>query len=64
MTTPAVPSCRDFRRDYTDWRDGHRPDLAERMEAHLAACARCAAHHKALAVGVGVLRELRRRMVT
>ena len=51
--------CRDFRRQYSTYRDGTDPALVAEMEDHLAACPDCTAYDKAVSQGVDVLRDAR-----
>lgn len=44
--------CRDFRRSYTDYRDGFDPALAAEMDDHLESCAECAAFDRAIRQGI------------
>ena len=48
--------CRDFRRRYSAYRDGHDPELAADMDDHLEVCARCAAFDRAVREGTEILR--------
>jgi len=48
--------CRDFRRQYSAYRDGHDPALAAEMDDHIEVCPLCAAHDRAVREGVDVLR--------
>jgi len=49
-------NCREFRRQYSAYRDGHDPALAAGMDDHIEACAACAAFDRAVRDGVDVLR--------
>ncbi len=49
-------TCRDVRRHLSDYRDALPGAPRERIEAHLQECQRCAAFHRALEIGVRVLR--------
>jgi len=51
--------CRDFRRQYSTYRDGTDPALVAEMEDHLTSCADCAAYDKAVSDGVDLLRGAR-----
>ncbi|HEU5153236.1 MAG TPA: zf-HC2 domain-containing protein [Gemmatimonadales bacterium] len=51
--------CRDFRRQYSNYRDGTDPALVAEMEDHLAACPDCTAYDKAVSDGVDMLRGAR-----
>jgi len=51
--------CRDFRHQYSTYRDGTDPALVAEMEDHLASCADCAAYDKAVSDGVDLLRGAR-----
>ncbi|HSE65807.1 MAG TPA: zf-HC2 domain-containing protein [Gemmatimonadales bacterium] len=53
--------CRDFRRQYSTYRDGTDPALVAEMEDHLAACPDCTAYDKAVSDGVDMLRGTRLR---
>lgn len=44
--------CRDFRRSYTDYRDGFDPVLAAEMDDHLESCQDCAAFDRAIRQGI------------
>src|SRR5690349_13637177 len=44
--------CQDFRRHYTDYRDGFDPALAAEMDDHLESCAECAAFDRAIRQGI------------
>ncbi|HXI21049.1 MAG TPA: hypothetical protein VNH46_08195 [Gemmatimonadales bacterium] len=48
--------CRDFRRQYSAYRDGHDPVLAAEMDDHIEVCALCAAYDRAVRHGVEALR--------
>lgn len=48
--------CRDFRRRYSAYRDGHDPVLAAEMDDHIEVCPSCSASDRALREGVEVLR--------
>lgn len=68
--------CRDFRRQYSAYRDGHDPELAADIDDHIESCSACAAFDRALREGVEALRgeqvvpsadfrfQLRRRLAT
>lgn len=49
--------CREFRRRYTDYRDGFDPVLAAEMDDHLEACQECAAFDRAIRQGIHSLQE-------
>jgi len=49
-------NCRDFRRQYSAYRDGHDPELAAEMDDHIESCPTCAAADRALREGVDALR--------
>jgi len=49
-------NCREFRHRFSDYRDGHDPELAARMDDHMETCPRCAAFERAVREGVAVLR--------
>lgn len=49
--------CRDFRRRYTDYRDGFDPALAAEMDDHLELCQECAAFDRAIRQGIHSLQE-------
>ena len=49
-------NCRDFRRQYSSYRDGHDPVLAAEMDDHIEGCLACAAADRALREGVDALR--------
>lgn len=53
--------CRNFRSQYSAYRDGHDPVLAAEMDDHLEGCAACASYDRAVRDGVEALRE---QMVT
>ncbi|HXE56492.1 MAG TPA: zf-HC2 domain-containing protein [Gemmatimonadales bacterium] len=48
--------CPTFHAQYSAYRDGTDPALAAAMDDHLAACPACAAHDRALRVGVAALK--------
>ena len=48
--------CRDFRRRYSAYRDGHDPELAAEIDDHIEACSACAAFDRAVREGVEALR--------
>jgi hypothetical protein len=48
--------CRDFRRQYSAYRDAHDPELAANMDDHMEACPTCASYDRALREGVDLLR--------
>jgi anti-sigma factor RsiW len=49
--------CRDFRRRYTDYRDGFDPALAAEMDDHLESCPECAAFDRAIRQGIHSLQS-------
>lgn len=49
-------NCREFRRRFSDYRDGHDPELAALMDDHLESCHACAAFDRAFRAGVDLLR--------
>jgi anti-sigma factor RsiW len=49
-------TCREFRRRYSAYRDGHDPVLAAEMDDHLEVCPDCAAYDRAIREGVDALR--------
>jgi anti-sigma factor RsiW len=49
-------NCREFRRKYSSYRDGHDPALAAEMDDHLEVCPDCAALDRAVRNGVDTLR--------
>ncbi len=49
-------NCREFRRQYSAYRDGHDPELAAEMDDHIESCPACAAADRALREGVDALR--------
>ncbi len=49
--------CRDFRRQYSEYRDGHDPALAAEMDDHLEGCQGCAAFDRALREGISSLQS-------
>jgi hypothetical protein len=49
-------NCREFRRRYTEYRDGHDPELAADIDDHLETCRVCAAFDRAVRDGVEALR--------
>ncbi len=49
-------NCREFRRRYSEYRDGHDPVLAAEVDDHLEACYACAAFDRAVRDGVEALR--------
>jgi anti-sigma factor RsiW len=49
--------CRDFRRSYTDYRDGFDPVLAAEMDDHLESCQACAAFDRAIRQGIHSLQS-------
>ena len=48
--------CREFRRQYSAYRDGHDPALAADMDDHMETCPECAAYDHAIRSGVDALR--------
>lgn len=48
--------CREFFRQYSAYRDGHDPRLAAEMDDHMETCVACAAHDRAVRLGVDALR--------
>jgi len=48
--------CRQFRRQYPAYRDGHDPTLAAEMDDHIETCPRCASFDRAVREGVDALR--------
>ena len=50
-----VMTCPDFRRRYSEWRDGAGGELDAAVAEHLMLCTRCATHHAALEAGVRAL---------
>jgi hypothetical protein len=48
--------CREFRRRYTDYRDGHDPVLAADMDDHIEVCLFCAGFDRAVREGIDALR--------
>ena len=48
--------CREFRRQYSAYRDAHDPELAANMDDHIETCAACAGYDRALREGVDLLR--------
>lgn len=48
--------CRDFRRQYSAYRDGHDPALAAEMDDHMDICPTCASYDRAVREGVDSLR--------
>lgn len=51
--------CRDFRRQYTAYRDGDDPVLAAEMDDHIEVCPACASFDQAVRRGVDTLRGTR-----
>lgn len=49
-------NCREFRRRYSAYRDGHDPALAAEMDDHIEECPACAAFDRAVREGVDSLR--------
>lgn len=49
--------CRDFRRQYSEYRDGHDPALAAEMDDHLEGCPDCASFDRALRQGIHTLQS-------
>jgi hypothetical protein len=49
-------NCREFRRRYSAYRDGHDPVLAADMDDHIEACRSCADLDRALREGIEALR--------
>ena len=49
--------CEDFLDHYSAYRDGAEPELVTAMTDHLAVCAACRAHDRAVREGVETLRE-------
>ncbi len=47
--------CRDFHRQYSEYRDGHDPVLAAEMDDHLEGCLDCASFDRVLRQGVHTL---------
>lgn len=48
--------CRQFRRQYSAYRDAHDPALAADMDDHMETCPECAAYDHAIRSGVDALR--------
>jgi hypothetical protein len=48
--------CREFRRRYSAYRDGHDPELAADMDDHIEICPSCSALDRAVREGVEILR--------
>jgi predicted anti-sigma-YlaC factor YlaD len=48
--------CRDFRRQYSAYRDGHEPELAADIDDHIESCSACAAFDRAVREGIETLR--------
>jgi predicted anti-sigma-YlaC factor YlaD len=48
--------CREFRRRYSAYRDGHDPGLAADMDDHLEVCSSCSALDRAVREGIETLR--------
>jgi hypothetical protein len=48
--------CRDFRRWYSAYRDGHDPELAADMDDHIEVCPSCAALDRAVREGIETVR--------
>lgn len=48
--------CREFRRQYSAYRDAHDPALAAEMDDHLETCLACATFDRAVREGVATLR--------
>lgn len=49
--------CQDFRRNYTEYRDGFDPALAAEMDDHLETCGDCAAFDRAIRQGIHSLQS-------
>jgi len=49
-------TCEQFQAGYSDWRDNRAPSQSSGMVEHLATCIPCRRRHRALVLGVAVLR--------